>query len=419
MVVVLPLLVLVVLVGMPGEAQGASEPPWATGRSNPEDLRIKLVTFGPGPDVASWFGHSALVVEDTRLKHSRLYNYGMFTFDGTLLVKFASGRLEFWVGQQPETPTYEMYKRSGRDVRIQILNLTPRKRQELASHLAWKVRPDNRTYLYDHYDDNCATRPRDLVDEAVDGALYEATQETSPWTLREHTRRYSAHNLWMELLMMFLMNDDIDQPIPEWDAMFLPPQLEQHVADLSYERADGEVVPLVKEQIVYHESTVDREVPAAPPVHWPWTLGLGLLAGLGAMGAAQWRSVSDTRNSRVGFGLYNAWIGLFVGLPGLGLALMALFTDHTLTYWNENLLLANPLSFAALPLGVAIAFGSTRAVRWLRWIWAILAATGALAVVVKVLPMFDQQNWLSISLMWPISLGFAAAYWLLLPRPKT
>ncbi|MFB6372877.1 MAG: DUF4105 domain-containing protein, partial [Bradymonadaceae bacterium] len=99
-----------------GARAQVADAPWENGQSRGEDLRVKLVIFSPGDQVPNWFGHAALVVEDTRLRESRLYNYGMFSFDGTLLVKFAMGRLWFWVGELSEVRTYRAYKSQGRDV---------------------------------------------------------------------------------------------------------------------------------------------------------------------------------------------------------------------------------------------------------------------------------------------------------------
>ncbi|MBM4378884.1 MAG: DUF4105 domain-containing protein, partial [Deltaproteobacteria bacterium] len=98
----------VLCLALPASARAAVPlAPWADGRSAPEDLQVSLATFGPGDDVPSWFGHTALVVEDRRLKEERLYNYGMFDFDK--FARFALGRLEFWVGEAPVGPTFRMY----------------------------------------------------------------------------------------------------------------------------------------------------------------------------------------------------------------------------------------------------------------------------------------------------------------------
>ena len=78
----------------------AGGPPWLNGQSQPEDLEVWLVTFGPGDSVPEWWGHTALVVQDHRLNQGRLYNYGMFSFDNKMLPKFAMGRL---AGDSPAT----------------------------------------------------------------------------------------------------------------------------------------------------------------------------------------------------------------------------------------------------------------------------------------------------------------------------
>lgn len=392
-------------------AEQPPDPPWVTGESNPSDLEIKLVTFGPGEAVPSWFGHAALVVDDTRRDHSRLYNYGMFNFGSQLLVKFATGRLWFWVGQQPADRTYRMYKSRDRDVNIHVLDLPPAKRQQVARYLAWNAGPEHREYLYHHYYDNCSTRPRDIVNAAVDGELREATSESSKLTLRQHTRRYTHHNFFMDLFLMFMMNDSIDQPIEQWDAMFLPGEMGEHVRELEYETPSGETRKLVREHTVYHEAD-DRPIPDEAPAHWHVALLLGVLVGAGAFVMAYWwcrNRVSTVR--RVVFGLYNALVGTLLGVPGLGLFVMAIATDHRVTYWNENLYFANPLTFAAVPLGLMLAWGKLKSSEWLKWVWTGLVVTGLLGLALKVLPGFDQHNHLPISFIFPISIGFAAAWW--------
>jgi hypothetical protein len=213
-----------VIAPAPALAQPA---PWARGQSQGEDLEIYLVTFGPGPEVVSWFGHSALVVEDRRMGERRLFNYGMFSFDSKILARYALGRLEFWVDATPYVAeTYRLYAAEGRDVRLQRLNLTPERKLALARSLSENILPQNRYYLYHHYYDNCSTRPRDLLDRAIDGALRRVGSKPGRMTLRDHTRRYTHVFPPMSVLLDFLMNDEIDKPITAWDEAFLPAELE-------------------------------------------------------------------------------------------------------------------------------------------------------------------------------------------------
>lgn len=402
----------------------ASEPPWVTGDSRPEDIQIKVVIFSPGDDVPSWFGHIALVVEDVRFDHRRLYNYGMFSFDRAMLAKFAMGRLWFWVGEGLVYRTFETYKAEGRDVRLLTLNLPDEQRMDLARHLAWNVRPENRDYLYHHYQDNCSTRIRDLLDKAVGGQLHAATDKVSDQTLRDHTRRHAAHNPPMEMLLMFLMNDSIDQPITRWDEMFLPGELEDVVRDFTYEGPDGGRVPLVSNVEDYYRSG-RPEVPDRAPTHWPGALGMGVLLGglalvLGRQYFAATRAQKPraARAWRVLFGLYHALIGLVIGVPGLALAIMAMGTDHTVTYHNETLFLANPLTFLILPLGLMLVFGSARAARWLRPLWMLLTAAAVLLLPLKFLPAFDQNIVLPAVFILPILVGFCAAWMFWCPTER-
>jgi hypothetical protein len=401
---------LVLALGLALSSTAAAQPAWETGDSRPEDITVKLVTFSPGDDVVAWFGHTALVVEDARHNQQRLYNYGMFSFGDGMLAKFAMGRLWFWVGQAPVLRTYEHYKNQNRDVRVLELNLSPKKSLELAEFLAENVQPENRDYLYHHYFDNCSTRIRDAIDEAIDGQMREASSFETGQTFRDHTRRHSAHSPGMEMLLMFLMNDDIDDPVERWDEMFLPEELEEVVKEMEYENEDGETVPLVREEVVYYES--DREpVPDEPPTRWPVVLLVGLAVAAGAVGVG-WRYFSTrARSWRVGFGLYNAVVGLAVGVPGLALFIMWVVTDHEVTFANENLLLGNPLTLLVAPLGLALALGSERAEGWLRQLWMVLAALGLALLPLKLVPVFDQNNLLPALLILPVLVGFGFVWW--------
>ncbi len=387
----------------------AEGPPWATGESRPEDVVVTLVTFGPGEELISWWGHTALVVEDRRLRHGRLYNYGMFTFDEGMLRRFAMGRLEFWVGEASVYGTYEDYKRQGRDVRLQELNLPDDRRMALAQALANNVLPGQRDYLYHHYYDNCSTRPRDQVDKAVGGALHEANKGPGRMTLRDHTRRYTSVNPPMSVLLDFMMNDEIDRPITQWDEAFLPDELQRQVAALRYSPAPGAPpVPLVARELKYFDAGAPPP-PATPPAYGPWLLLLGLALGALCLWLGR-RAASGSRGARVGLGLFNALVGLVVGIPGTALVVMWAFTNHTVTYHNENLFLANPLTLAALPLGVAYALGNKRAGRALWWSFSALCALGVLGLVAKVLPPFHQDNWRLFALIFPLNLGLMGAY---------
>lgn len=376
-------------------------PPWLTGESRPSDLSISLVTMGPGDDVHQYFGHTALEVRDKRLGIAALYNFGTFGFDEAFLLKFLKGRLEFWVGVQSTRQTYEFYADQDRDVRLLELNLPPDRLAVMARDLAVAALPENRTYLYHHYRDNCATRIVDAIDKATDGAFKRSLQEPARLTFRGHTRRYAAQDPLIDWLLIFAMNDSMEEPIRRVDELFLPEELEQAVAAFRFE--DGR--SLVKRRVVFHEAQTARKVYDVPPTTWPYTLGIGV--GLGAL--LLWVSTRRERSraARMLQATFEVSYGLLFGTLGLVLASLALFTEHTVTYWNENLFFVHPLLLVLVP----VAIGHARRARWAERVhaplWLSIAALGVLGILLKVLPNFDQDNTLVWTLVLPITLAGA------------
>jgi hypothetical protein len=392
-----------------------SLPPWMTGQSQPQDLAITLVTFSPGDSLVEWWGHTSFVIEDKRLNHARLYNFGMFgpkEGDTVGFVKdFAKGRLIFWVADDSVNGTFNFYKAQlKRDVRLQELDLEPDEAMAVAKSLGTNVLPENRFYRYHHYNDNCSTRPRDIIDAAIGGQLKAATSGTSRTTLRQHTLRYSMVNPPMSLVLDYLQADSLDKPITGLQDAYLPDELELQLQSLQVKRVDGSTRPLVKKQWNWFKS--DRKPPPAVAPNWIfWEFLVGvILAGL-AHALGHWGR-DGKKLPRVLLGLYTTIIGFVLGVLGLALGFLMTFTDHDVTFGNENIFQANPLTFALVPLGVMLAWGAKRAAKWNRALWTVLAALSVLGVLIKVLPSADQANGNILAILVPLNVGFAALWWL-------
>ena len=128
-----------------------------------------------------------------------------------------------------------------------------------------------------------------------------------------------------------------------------------------------------------------------------------------ALLTALWARASQSTLPLRLLGLQHVLFGFVLGLPGLLGALMWAFTEHTVTYRNENLLLSNPLTVALVPLGIGMLFNMPRAFRWARLICYTLAASSVLLLLLKLLPMFNQDTSLPMSVLLPANLGFALA----------
>jgi hypothetical protein len=91
---------------------------------------------------------------------------------------------------------------------------------------------------------------------------------------------------------------------------------------------------------------------------------------------------------------------------------MNLFTNHDYTFQNYNMLFGTPLLLAAIPLGICYAFTKKpeKLILYnllLRLIWLITALGIFISMLIKILPMFYQQNLTDQMLMLPLALLFA------------
>jgi len=207
---------------------------------------------------------------------------------------------------------------------------------------------------------------------------------------------------------MFLMSGVIDETMTVWQAMFLPTELEAQVDRVKVQNSQGEYVPFVEDKILWYKAVGRPSVPEEAKSAVPASLALG--GGIGAIAVVFALFLRKRRKGlEVFYGVYSALLGLGIGLPGGVLAFMSLFTDHAVTYWNENLFLANPLTLAAAPLGILLASGVRRAGQITSWLWVVHLGVSLLYLPLKLLPGFVQSNWQIVALLLPIYVGLAIA----------
>ncbi len=385
--------------------------PWAGGKIDAERLSVYLVTFGPGDDLTTWFGHTGLVVRDSVSRVSKIYNFGLFAFDEGFIKNFIFGRLIFWKGRSSLAPMLSYYKNEHRAIRFSELNPEPVQKRILAARLEDEVRPGNRQYLYDHYKDNCATRLRDMIDDALHGQFKEHNNQKEAFTYRDLTMQYTdAHPLW-QWLLLFLMNNTIDRRLTRWEAMFLPDYLERYSNEMIYTDKNGNKMPLVSRRWTEY----DAERAPVPPIDqlnrrplWPllWGVTYGILLFLLS------RIARNGLVFRRFFALVLFLFPFFAGVIGSVLFFMAFFTDHTVTWHNENLLLWHPLTLLTSFFALGMLSREKHHTKWkqLEWLWLAQSLIVLLLLTAKIFPAFNQQNFMALSFGVPF---VWAHYWAL------
>lgn len=351
--------------------------PVGTTKSDPVP-RISLITMGKGEVVWQKFGHGALCVEyePSSGRQNRCYNYGTTDFTKPVSVGwgFLRGQGEFWVSITTPNTMLRRYKAMDRSVWRQVLPLKPDKARVLAEKLAINALPENRSYVYHHFHDNCTTRVRDLVDDAFDGALRVGTDKPVGPTFREYARQGFAQDKWLLVITDFVLGRDADIQPTLWQAMFLPRFLRDQV-----QHALG-----VEPVLLY-----ERRGPPLKEGNGSgrgWTVLLALFMAV-PLGLSMWRG----RYRRAG--LACAVIPLFA--IALFIWFLAIVTAVKEFRYNETLMLFLPTDLALLFLA------PVRRVRYAR----IRLTMVVLASFLLAIGVFTQPLWTPILVAFlPLSL---------------
>ncbi len=402
-----------------------SNPPDSDAPEPGSELRVWLVTIGPGEIFWERFGHNALRVLDTSTGRDVSYNWGIFDFNQTdFIPRFLKGQMLYSMAGYDTRGMIAAYAQTGRDVVLQELNLTPAERLELRAFVETNALPENRDYFYQYFLDNCSTRVRDVLDLVLDGALSDRfTTEPTGTSYRWHIRRVTEPDPLLYTGMDLLLGRPGDAPISVWEEMFLPVTLRDALRDATRPGPDGRAEPLVLSEEEVVPSSIER-APELPPSWLPWYLLIGVTLGT-SMALLGWLG-ARSRGPRRGAPSRSVWLvalavgggawSLLAGVAGL-LLVGVLFTDHTFMYSNANLFLFTPVSLA-VAAGVILTVLRSRPPTW----WVVQAAwfvAGAalLALLWEALPMRGQTNGIFQAMAVPVHVGLAVAL-TLLRRPS-
>ncbi|MCW8873777.1 MAG: DUF4105 domain-containing protein [Xanthomonadales bacterium] len=333
-----------------------------------EPAEAWLVTYGPGEIYWQRFGHNAIWIRDPRRGLDHVFNFGFFDFaQQNFMLRFLRGRMLYFSAAQPAREEFAAYIDENRSIRAQRLTLTSAQTEELTAYLLREVRPENRDYRYDYYRNNCSTRVRDALDQALGGALSTRFGRLpAEQTWRDHTRRLTAGDFWLYLGLEIALGAPVDRPTNAWEEMFIPALLADAVGGMEVESGDG-MVPLAPEDVVLFESSLATPA-AAPRAWWPRYL----LASL-AVTAVIWL-LCRLAGPGMARGLARTWF-FVAGTAGLALLFLWFGTDHAVARQNVNLLVFNPLW-----LWPAVGRGTDRLAL------PLVAVFSLLAVVLPVLP---------------------------------
>lgn len=358
------------LLALPAAAQSPDALP---GDDRPAAPLVALVTIAPGhQDPSAWYGHSAIAVAaDDGLQ---FYTYRLqWSSESRAAVSSALGGSTFSLHRVPAETAMADYAEQGRAVRLLPLPLDADEAASLVTALETeRALTRARPVAYEPIDDNCATRIRGFVDQALDGAMHEATLGVPAGTPRDSFRPYVEHDARTWLALDLLLGPGADRPIDAWQAMFMPLRLE------------AETAALLADQGLRPVTVMPATLPNDPPVRIAGAVAAATVL-LVAFGAATGWAAATRRAPR--------WI---VALPPLAASSILLVPAGLVTaswlgdlgpYWTGNraILVLSPI-VVVTPLVAAWAIGSHRGRRLLHAALTAQAVLAAVAVLLVALP---------------------------------
>lgn len=395
----------------------AAQPDDGRTRHPGEALQVFLLTTEPGDEIWEIFGHNALLVRDTVQGTQAAYNYGLFDFAAPgFIPRFLQGEMMYQVAPVRLDRMMESYAAANRKMWAQELALDSEDKLELANLLATASLPENRSYRYEYFLNNCSTKLRDALDTVLDGGLQEqAARMTGGRSWRFHTRRLSAPSLIGLPGIGLLLGPKGDEPTSAWEEMWVPSQLRETVARASIPGPGGQPTPLVIREELWVDSTRPPPPVEPPPFQLAFLL-VGLLTG-GLIALLGKDRRDEGRVPATALALVVALWSALAGVVGSILFLVH-WTDHEFMYWNQNILLFSPLFLLLLVLGPRSVYRGGVGPWTRRTAGAIALLTGA-AAGLHLVPGLGQENgeWLALTI--PVNLAIYWVFGRMLPNPAT
>lgn len=320
---------------------------------DPSVNEFYLITVDVGSQVWDNFGHSALRIVNKKTGSDLIYNWGVFDASNGWIrfgLDFFLGEISYQLVTQETFRELKLYEGQERSVWQEKINLNNRQKQRLHNIIEENLKPENRSYRYHYFFNNCTTVIRDYLDEIFDGGLQSEISGDVNRTFRNEIREHYASRQFISLALDILMNKDVDRLMTRWESLFLPGELRKLLSGV--ESAVGINVtrlPLLGEsQSLLSFPSPTKQANPYQLIFWLLLLP-SLFLGVFVRRNHQMYFGRDAqlglRYGKVTFrilGLVGAAVSIFSGACGAVMLGGWFFSSHTDLFGNINLLLFWP-----------------------------------------------------------------------------
>lgn len=299
---------------------------------------VSILTIGPGTSLNDAFGHSAIHIKDPMYRLDIVYDYGRYDFETEgFYLNFAKGKLNYEIGAANYKPFISYYKSKRREVKSQTLNLSLAEKQALFQKLQQNILPQNKSYLYDFFYNNCATKIKDNIVSVSEKPIeFEQPKDFEQHTFRALIRSQVEQNSWGGFGIDLALGSIIDQVAPVDDHMFLPRYI-HHFFEVAKFKNKNE--PLIKKQEILSGQQLN-----VTHSFWSSPLFIFSILSILILLVTYKNYKSNTRAKWLDISIFSV-----TGLIGVLLLLLWFATDHTATAYNYNLLWAFAFNLLFIP----------------------------------------------------------------------
>lgn len=281
------------------------------------NIEISLLTCSSGAETFTAWGHSALRIVDKDSNIDIVYNFGLFDFDTpNFYPKFIKGKLKYKLGVHDTYHFYTSYFEENRQIIEQKLNLTDESKTKIIDRLEYLYRPENRYYYYSFVGKNCTSELRDLILENIETNFDNTLTQKS---YRDQLHEFLNDKLWVKFGMSLIMGYKIDRKISKFESLFLPDYLCKELNNLQTNNH-----PLVEKEQVYNKVEDSGNT-------YPFLINPILIFSLVLV------LIVLIKSNYVQIPLQ-----IIIGLLGLVILAVSLYTEHPELQYNLNLLWLNP-----------------------------------------------------------------------------
>jgi hypothetical protein len=292
-----------------------------------EKAEISIVTAGSGSVLYEAFGHSAIRIKDNEKGFDVVYNYGIFDFNApNFYTNFVKGKLLYQLGRYDFKYFLYSYDKDKRWVKQQILNLNQKEKQAYFNFLENNTKPENKSYLYDPFFDNCATKLRDITQSVLkEKVTFYDNHLEKGLSFRTLMNRELHYNSWGSLGINIALGSKLDAIADPLQYMYLPDYV---LAGFKNGKNGNTTLVLKEETLINHKPIVVKSVFFNP------YLIISILSLLGIF--ITYKDFRNNKRTKV-----VDFLSFFIsGILGVLIVFLWFFTNHSTTPNNFNFLWA-------------------------------------------------------------------------------